>query len=105
MVLPHRTILLEPLPHEVTIAEVGTLYGGFAREIFRNARPKQLHLIDHEIGPRVRWPKKTPFPGVFTFTIPDSVQALESFPDAFFNWIYIDEQHTYEGVRRGIDAA
>jgi predicted O-methyltransferase YrrM len=35
----------------------------------------------------------------------DSVATLDAFPEGTFDWIYIDAQHTYEGVARDIVAA
>lgn len=106
IVVPDRTALLECLPKGGIVAEVGTLHGEFSREILRIIEPQELHLIDHEIQPRVREMAEDPSLRTrLRVHQADSVEALESFPDRYFDWIYVDAQHRFPGVKRDIEAA
>jgi Methyltransferase domain len=97
-----RVDLLGFLPHHGNIAEVGTGRGGFARIILDVCAPSELHIIDldfsqfdHTLGE------------VSRVVIHDgqSHEKLETFSDNYFDWIYIDADHSYAGVTRDANAA
>jgi hypothetical protein len=104
VVVPSRTHLLARLPRGGVVAELGVLHGDFSREILQNVAPTELHLIDND--------DKTPagileteYPGRVFMHIGDSVETLAGFDDEYFDWIYIDAQHSYEGVSRDISVS
>jgi SAM-dependent methyltransferase len=95
-VVPDRFALLERLPQEGVVAEVGTLKGKFAKRILRTCRPRALHLIDLDFSACDRKllanPRVTAHQG-------DSAKVLAQFPDSSFDWIYVDAGHDYAAVR------
>jgi hypothetical protein len=97
-----RRFLVSQLPHRGCIAEVGTARGKFAEFILIANDPAELHLIDLDLSQlpasllsdeRVRTHEGF------------SHKVLETFPGSYFDWIYIDGDHSYDGVRRDIEAA
>jgi predicted O-methyltransferase YrrM len=103
-VLPDRLALLDHLPKGGTAAEVGVASGHFTRSILQRNQPRLLHLIDMWASERYsegldevrvhNW-------AVFATDILQahrgrSVDVLATFPDACFDWIYIDTDHSYE---------
>jgi hypothetical protein len=92
---------LRRFPKGGIVAEVGVLHGEFSREIVEIVSPTELHLIDQYLEPRARALASDPG-GYIRLHEGDSADTLEAFPDEYFDWIYIDAQHSYEGVRRDI---
>ena len=102
----HRDQIFCNVPKKSKIAEVGILKGDFSRIIFEKAKPHELHLIDNdfshfdpgflldEIDKRV-----------FIHNGDSSTVMQEIFGDNFFDVIYIDADHSYDGVSKDIRAA
>lgn len=103
-VLPNRLELLHRLPNNGVAAEIGAAFGEYTAEILHRNRPKVLHLIDawdtdrYKVG-MDRIQKK------FASHIEDmrlqlhqgySTERLNDFSDGFFDWVYIDTNHTYQ---------
>lgn len=103
---PNRRRMLHALPKHGVVGEVGTHIGDFARLIREICKPAKLHLIDNDFSqfdhagfePAVRQGEVELHEG-------DSAAMLTGFPDAYFDWIYVDADHSYEGVARDINAA
>jgi hypothetical protein len=127
-----RAVMLDMLPKQSVGAEIGVHLGDFSAEVLRIVRPRELHLIDpwkHEASQdyehawyggearggqaemdgrydvvRARFARDLRSGRVSIHRAP-SHEALNAFPDAYFDWIYIDGNHLYEFVRADLQLA
>ncbi|WP_421228007.1 class I SAM-dependent methyltransferase [Aeromonas enteropelogenes] len=106
--LTDRLALLEKLPTQGVVAELGVAAGDFSRQIMDICAPAQLHLVDiwgsDRYGEELYLSVNNHFQqqqqrGEVTIHRKPSLEALESFPDQTFDWIYIDTTHSYELTR------
>lgn len=106
-VLPTRMQLLEHLPADGVIAEIGVASGNFTKEILARCQPAKLHLIDAWASDRFQ-------PGLeqvrqrFADELASgqvvvsrglSTERLAEFTAAYFDWVYIDTDHSYATTR------
>lgn len=110
--LPDRFELLKKLPANAVVAEIGVFKGDYAKEILNTCKPRILYLIDS-------WkdefaPLKELTESMFKYEIErdqvvllhnDSIATIESFPDKYFDWVYLDSDHSYEHTLKELNAA
>jgi len=106
--LQNRDVMLEHMPKNATCAEVGIWKCDYSKKILRDTEPKKLHLIDIDaaaincangaFGREIA-------SGQVSVHLGDSAAVIESMPERYFDWIYIDGDHSYEGVKRDLAAA
>lgn len=115
------------LPKQCKVAEIGVQRGRFAREIYRRAQPAKLHLIDcwqqqadehyQADGANVDDSKQN---ANLTRTMQRlaagiregrveihrdySTNVLPQFPDHYFDWVYVDANHTYDAVLADLES-
>lgn len=101
-----RYEIVDRLPKGGVVAEVGTDTGDFAKEILTRAEPSRLHIIDIAMD-RVRPENRAAFDADSRVQLHegDSSTLLGGFQPATFDWIYIDGDHYYDGVKKDLDAA
>jgi hypothetical protein len=119
-----RMTLLDLLPRNSVGAEIGVFKGDFSAQIIRRVAPKRLYLIDpwrsvttsshrkalygmdnrsqddmDDLASQVaeRFAAEIRSRRVKILRAPSS-EALAAIPDESLDWIYIDGDHTFEGV-------
>lgn len=102
--LPDRDRLLSFLPKSGVVAELGVDKGDFSKRILDITQPQTLHLIDawnterygiakqNEVIQKFRTGTEA---GTVKLHIGLSTERVHDFPDAYFDWIYIDTDHSY----------
>jgi SAM-dependent methyltransferase len=126
---PRRRFFLSDFPTGSVCAEIGVFRGEWTRHILEVTRPRELHLVDawwELYGDHFPdWGSYTEFgqlrtrqayddaQRVIAETAPSSAKVvthvgddcaiLESFPDAYFDWVYLDTSHTYDDTLKELE--
>jgi hypothetical protein len=103
-ILPDRETLLLSLESNGVCAEIGAAFGDYTASILDLNKPKELHLIDAWDSERYRAGleqirdkfKPEIMEGRLHIHQDYSTQQLMLFDDGFFDWVYIDTDHSYQ---------
>lgn len=118
-----RDILLKQLPKSCICAEIGVYKGKFSERIIELTNPKKLILVDawdisvmrdnsdsHKSNTQYNFDllyshvyNKFKHKNIVEIIRKNSNEALESFTDGYFDWIYIDASHNYEDVLNDLE--
>lgn len=102
----NRFELLEDLPKNSVVAEVGTDTGAFAARIFETCQPQQLHVFELDITRIVADNLRNYVRnGLCIIHAGESAVKMAEMPDGFFDWIYVDGDHSFSGVQKDIEAS
>lgn len=102
--LPNREQMLELLPQNAIVAEVGVAFGDFTDEIIKRTNPQRIHLVDLWGSERYK-EGLTKIKQRFDHLIQKgeviinqgiSIKVLPTFPDKYFDWLYIDTDHSFK---------
>lgn len=101
-----RNAIIALMKKDAVVAEVGVDRGEFSKRILDTCKPSKLHLFDIDLArldvSNVHVAMQN---GVCKLHGGDSSSLLNEFDDAYFDWIYIDGDHRYEGVCKDIAVA
>ena len=115
-----RATLVRSLPKGLVGAEVGVQRGWFARCIFNGCKPSLMYLVDcWEVNPGIKsnnsahlealreaakGMSKEICEGTVRLVVEWSEKAAEWVPDGSLDWVYIDADHSLEGIRSDLKA-
>ena len=111
-VILNRTELLKLLPHHGVVAELGVDKGAFSEKILTENAPEKLHLVDV-------WKTERYHEGLMNEVMQKFKQQIENntvkidrgfstevgkqFPNEYFDWIYIDTNHSYKTTKEELE--
>ena len=104
-VVKDRETLLELLPKNGVVCELGVNKGRFSEKILKLNKPKKLHLVDIWDSERYNSKLQKIVENKFSKEIDKhkieinkgySIEILKSFNDNYFDWVYIDTTHNYQ---------
>lgn len=110
--LVDRDQLLRVLPKKGIVAEIGVAEGNFSQQILEIASPAQLHLIDAWHSERYDSTMHKLVKSRFEEEIKSGSVSIhrgmstivgQQFPDRFFDWVYIDTDHSYNTTREELE--
>lgn len=103
----NREKMLEYMPKNAVCAELGILRSDFSEIILKKTQPARLHLVD--IASRAVKTAEERFAkeisnGTVQVHQGDTADTVMSMPDEYFDWVYINADHNYKGVKRDLEA-
>jgi hypothetical protein len=118
LVTDREAMVCDFFPSGGVVAEVGVYRGEFALSIAQGAQPEELILVDlwdwadrplnmddpapaHEVLAEAKERLKD-FPQA-TFRKGDAIEVMSSYPDHYFDWVYLDTSHDYEETFRSLN--
>jgi hypothetical protein len=122
-VVENRNDLLDLFNKNLIIAEIGVFKGDFSKIIYEKMSPKELHLIDifsgmtcsgdkdgnniehRDIGVEYKKIKEWAIDKNVIVHKGYSTDILNTFDDDYFDLIYIDGDHSYEGVKKDMNVS
>lgn len=108
-ILPDRLALLNRMPKNAIVAEIGVDEGEFSKQILSSCNPKKLHLIDYwddekyplsKMNNTIKKMENQIQLKQVLFHRGLSVLELEKFQDNYFDWVYIDTDHSYLNTKQ-----
>ena len=106
--LATRAQMIGMLPRDAVAAEIGVSRGKFTAAIMAANRPRKLHLVDvwatdrynQTLRQRVEQTYASEIAaGSVEINLGYSIEVGRTFPDAYFDWIYIDTDHSSPTTR------
>lgn len=107
--LVDRGQMLNFFPKNSVVAEIGVANGDFSREIIRKTSPSRLHLIDFFGTSRYGKESKGKVSNLCeefesaNLHVGLSFDELQKFDDHYFDWVYLDTDHTYETTKKELE--
>ena len=100
-----RVEMLRLLPKNAVVAELGVNKGAFSEKILEVTDPKKFHIVDLWGSKRYNQQIRKSVEDKFSKEISEkkvevnlglSTDVAETFEDNYFDWIYIDTDHSYQ---------